>query len=316
MTTVTLPSARGVGGDVIAETVAAGYDRSMDERIRRRAWDLAKEVRNRVPRGGRQPSRALFVLGCQRSGTTILVDTLDKDWRVKTFGEFSGVNRSAAGRRPWSVRSQSRYSIRLKPLDEVAAKLARSPHPLVVLKPLVESQNTPSILGTIDRAACVWVFRHYRDVARSNVKLFTPEVRRYNLEPIVRGDPDSWRAELVPEDVRELIVRHYSPDMDPFDGAALFWLARNRLFFDLELAREERVMPLKYEDLVADPELSLRRLYRHAGISFPGPRIAEGIHPSSIGLGREVELSPEVERACEELWTQLNEAYESRLVLT
>ena len=285
----------------------------MDERIRRRGRGLAKEVRNRLPRGGSVPSRALFVLGCQRSGTTILVDTLDKDWRVKTFGEFSGVNRSAPGRRPWSVRSQSRYSIRMKPLDEVAATLERCPHPLVVLKPLVESQNAPAILDSVDRAVCVWVFRHYRDVARSNVKLFSPEVSRYNLEPIVREQSDSWRAELVPEDVRELVARHYSADMSPFDGAALFWFARNRLFFDLELARDERVMPLKYEDLVADPELSLTRLYRHAGIAFPGPRIAEGIHPSSIGLGRDLELSPEIERACEKLWIELNETYESRL---
>lgn len=282
----------------------------MDERIRRRAWGLAKAARNRLPGGGRLPPRVLFVLGCQRSGTTILVDTLDKDWRVKTFGEFSGVNRSAAGRQPWSVRSQSRYSIRLKPLDEVAAKLERCPHPLVVLKPLVESQNAPSILRRIDHSVCVWVFRHYRDVARSNVKLFSPEVARYNLEPIVCEQADSWRAELVPEDVRELVARHYSPDMNPFDGAALFWFARNRLFFDLELAREERVMPLKYEDLVADPELSLRRLYRHAGIAFPGPRIAEDIHPSSVGLGRELELSPEIERACDMLWSRLSEAYE------
>lgn len=288
----------------------------MDERIRRRTWGLAKEVRNRLPGRGRLPSRALFVLGCQRSGTTILVDTLDKDWRVKTFSEFSGVNRPAAGRRPWSVRSQSRYSIRMKPLDEVAAKLERCPHPLVVLKPLVESQKAPAILHAIDRAVCVWVFRHYRDVARSNIKLFSPEVTRYNLEPIVREQSDSWRAELVPDDVRELIVRHYSPDMNPSDGAALFWLARNRLFFDLELARDGRVMPFRYEDFVADPERSLTRLYRHAGIAFPGPRIAEGIHPSSVGLGRELELSPEIGRACEELWSELNEAYESRLVLT
>lgn len=288
----------------------------MDQRIHRRARGIAKEVRNRLPRRGRQPSRALFVVGCQRSGTTILVDTLDKDWRVKTFGEFSGVNRPAAGRRPWSVRSQSRYSIRLKPLDEVAAKIERCPHPLVVLKPLVESQKAPSILRRIDRAVCVWVFRHYRDVARSNVKLFTPEVSRYNLDPIVREQSDSWRAELVPQDVRELIVRHYSPDMNPFDGAALFWFARNRLFFDLDLMHEERVMPLKYEDLVADPELSLRRLYQHAGIAFPGRRIAEGIHPSSIGLGRGIELSPEIEQACDLLWSELIEAYESRLVVT
>jgi hypothetical protein len=288
----------------------------MDERIRRRAWGLAKEVRNRVPRSGRLPSRALFILGSQRSGTTLLVDTLDRDWRVKTFGEFSGVNRSAAGRRPWSVRSESRYSIRMKALDEVAAKLERCPYPLVVLKPLVESQKAPAILRMSDRAVCAWVFRHYRDVARSNVKLFTPEVTRFNLEPMVREKSDNWRGELVPEDVRDLIARHYSPDMNPFDGGALFWFARNRLFFDLELASEERVMPLKYEDLVTDPERSLRRLYRHAGIVFPGRGIAEGIHPSSIGLGRELELSAEIERACEQLWSELNAAYESRLAVT
>jgi Sulfotransferase family len=288
----------------------------MDERIRRRAWGLAKEVRNRVPRSGRLPPRALFILGCQRSGTTLLVDTLDRDWRVKTFGEFSGVNRSAAGRRPWSVRSESRYSIRMKALDEVAAKLERCPYPLVVLKPLVESQKAPAILRMIDRAVCAWVFRDYRDVARSNVKLFTPEVTRFNLEPMVREKSDNWRGELVPEDVRDLIARHYSPDMNPFDGGALFWFARNRLFFDLELASDERVMPLKYEDLVTDPERSLRRLYRHAGIVFPGRGIAEGIHPSSIGLGRELELSAEIERACEQLWSELNAAYESRLAVT
>ena len=246
----------------------------------------------------------------------MLVDTLDRDWRVKTFNEFSGVNRPAAGRRPWSVRSESRYSIRMNPLDEVATKLERCPYPLVVLKPLVESQKAPAILRTIDGAVCAWVFRHYRDVARSNVKLFTPEVTRINLEPMVRGQSGNWRGELVPEDVRDLIARHYSPDMSPFDGAALFWLARNRIFLDLELASEERVMALKYEDLVADPERTLIRLYRHAGIAFPGPRIAEGIHPRSIGLGRELELSAEIERACEHLWSDLNAAYESRLAVT
>jgi hypothetical protein len=285
----------------------------MDERIRRRAWGLAKEVRNRLPHSGRPPSRSLFILGCQRSGTTMLAETLDKDWRVKTFNEFSGVNWPASGRRPWSVRSESRYSIRLKPLDTVASTLQRSPYPLVVLKPLVESQRAPAILRTIDRAVCVWVFRHYRDVARSNVGLFTPEVTRINLEPMVRRQPDNWRGELVPENVRQLILRHYSPDMNPFDGGALFWYARNRLFFDLELAREERVMSLRYEDLVSQPERSMRGVYRHAGIPFPGTRIVADIHPHSIGLGRELELSTEIEQACERLWDELNLAYESRL---
>jgi sulfotransferase family protein len=285
----------------------------MDERLRRKAWGLTKAARTRVAGPGSAGPRALFILGCQRSGTTMVTETLDKDWRVKTYSEFSSVNRPADGRRPWSVRPTSRHDIRMKPLDEVAARLERSRYPLVVLKPLVESQRATAILRDIDRATCLWVFRNYRDVARSNVKLFTPEASRINLDPMIRGEPGNWRSELVPDDVRQLIARHYSEAMSPFDGGALFWYARNRLFFDLDLASDDRVMALKYEDLASQPEPSVRRIYAHTGVPFPGPRVVADIHPHSIGLGRELELSAEVESACEGLWAKLVSAYESRL---
>ena len=283
------------------------------ERLRRRAWWLAKAVGRPLRPRGDAPPRSLFILGCQRSGTTMIVEALDKDWRVKTFPEHSAVNLPAGDRRPWSVRATSRHSIRMKPLDQVAAKLERSRYPLVVLKPLVESQKAQAILRTIDHAVCLWVFRHYRDVARSNFRFFSPDVNRINLEPMIRREPDNWRSELVPEDVREMVARHYSPDMNPFDGGALFWYARNRLFFDLDLAAEERVLALRYEDLVSDPERLLRRVYDTAGVAFPGRRIIEDIHPRSVGLGRELELCPEIERACERVWVELNAVYEGRL---
>ncbi|HKH42742.1 MAG TPA: sulfotransferase domain-containing protein [Solirubrobacterales bacterium] len=283
----------------------------MDERLRRRTRGLAKDVGRRVTPRGDSPPRSLFILGCQRSGTTMIVEALDKDWRVKTFPEHSAVNLPADRKRPWSVRATSRYSIRMKPLDQVAAKLERSRYPLVVLKPLVESQKATAILRTIDRAICLWVFRHYRDVAHSNFRFFSPDVNRINLEPLIRRPPDNWRSEFVPEDVRELVARHYSPDMNPFDGGALFWYARNRLFFDLHLAREERVLALKYEDLASEPLRSMRRVYDLAGVAFPGRGIIEDIHPRSVGLGQELELSPEVELACERVWVELNAAYES-----
>jgi hypothetical protein len=287
----------------------------MDERVRRRVWGLTKAARRRVMRPGGSSPRALFILGCQRSGTTMVVETLDRDWRVKTFQEFSAVNLPADGRRPWSVRSMSRYGLRLRPLDQVAARIQRSRSPLVVLKPLVESQRAPAILREIDGAVGLWVFRDYRDVARSNVKLFTPEVTRINLEPMLDQQPGNWRGEVVPEDVRELIADHYAPDMSPFDGAALFWYARNRLFFDLDLPLEKRVMALRYEDLVAEPAATMRRVYDHAAVPFPGPAIVADIHPRSVGLGRELELATEIEAACDRLLADLNAAYEGQLAI-
>jgi hypothetical protein len=280
----------------------------MDERLRRRAWELSKAVRIRASLSARRSTTALFILGCQRSGTTMLGDTLAKDRRVKAVREFSAVTLPAPGRRPWSISSTSRFGIRMKPLDEVAATIERLRYPLTVLKPLVESQRAPEILGAIDGSVAVWVFRDYRDVARSNVELFTPEVTRVNLEPMIRPEPGNWRSELVPADVRELIARHYSPDMSPFDGGALFWYARNRLFGHLDLAADARVMALRYEDLVAAPERSMRAVYAHAGVPFPGARIVEDIHPRSVGLGRELDLSPEIQEACERVWAELSAA--------
>lgn len=245
----------------------------------------------------------------------MVIDALGRDWRAKTYSEFSAVNVPADGRRPWSFRSMSRYGIRMKPLDQVANILGRSRYPLVVLKPLVESQHAPAILDAIDDAMGLWVFRHYRDVARSNVKLFTPQVGEINLEPIVRREPGNWRSELVPDDVRDLISRHYSPEMSPYDGAALFWYARNRLLFDLGLDQDERLMTLLYDDLAADPETTMGRVYTHLGISFPGSRITEKIHPRSIGRGQDLQLSTEVGEACDALWARLVAAYERQGVV-
>lgn len=235
----------------------------------------------------------------------MLADVLDHDWRVKAFFESSSLNRRSPRRRPWSIKPSSRWDLRLGPLDDVAATLASQRAPLVVAKPLVESQRTPELLDGIERSAAVWTFRNYRDVSRSNIALFTPDVNRVNLEPILRNDRTNWRGEVVPDDVRHLVERHYRPDIGPLDGGALFWYARNRLFFELGLDREPRVLPLRYETLVSEPERSMRAVYGATALDFPGPRLVEGIHPRSVGLGSSVSLDPDIEQACERLWVEL-----------
>ena len=235
----------------------------------------------------------------------MMVETLDKDWRVRTFHEFSAVNMPAECRRPWSIRSASRWSIRLGPLDGVAAMLSRSRFPLVVLKPLVESQKARELHAGLDRSRLLWMVRHYRDVARSNVKLFGADIHRVNLEPIVRRDRSNWRSERVPDDVHDLVLRHYAPDMNPYDGGALFWYARNRLYLELGLDSLDRVTLLRYEDLAAEPERWMRAVYKFAGVEFPGPEVVADVHPRSVGLGVELELTPEIEAACADLWEQL-----------
>lgn len=276
--------------------------------VRRRVRSLAKDAYHRL---GRRPSAGpviLVVLGCQRSGTSMMLRTLDEDWNAKVFDEFASVNVRAGDRRSSWSGARGPYGIRLLPLDELAPRLQGLPYRLVALKPLAESQRAPELLERLEGARCIWMYRHYRDVSHSIARKFSAEVHRVNLQPIVDREQGNWRSELVPEDVRATVARHYSRHMNPYDGGALFWYVRNRLYFDLDLARHPAVMLLSYQELVRAPEAVLERVYGFAAVPFPGPRIARDIHNRALGMGHDVPIAPEIEALCEDLWRRLDVA--------
>jgi len=274
--------------------------------MQRRIRNLVKDASHRLS-FARGPRAILVVLGCQRSGTSMMLRAIDQDWDAKVFGEFSSINLPAGpGHHEGDPRQQ--FSIRMRPLAQVDAELARLRYRIVALKPLVESQRAAEILESIDGARLVWMYRDYRDVSRSIVGTFGKDIHRRNLEPIIRSEPGNWRSESVAEDVRAVVANHYSPDMDPLDGAALFWYARNRLFLDQALAGNERVLLLSYEDLVAEPVAMLARVYGFAGLGTPVSRVAKGIHARAVGAGRQSTPSPEISELCEGLTHRLEVA--------
>jgi hypothetical protein len=265
---------------------------------------LGRDVAHRLGPSG-DGTRTLFIFGCQRSGTTMLMDAFGRDRHVKVFGEFSALNRRNPGLARLWPQNTRRYDIRMRPPREVARAIARVPQPMVVAKPLVESQRASRLLDAVPDSRAVWVFRHYRDVAASNVAMFGADTAVGNLAPVVAGEVANWRAEYVPDEVRALVARHYRPDMSPYDAGALFWYLRSRLYLDLSLDRDPRVLLLAYESLVREPDRWLARLYRHAGRDWPGHAIAERIHTGSVGRAAGVELAPPVAAVCEELWQRL-----------
>src|SRR5215208_3275365 len=70
--------------------------------------------------------KVLFIVGCQRSGTTLMTALFDADRDCRVFQEFSALS------------SMDKRGIRLNPLPDVAAVIRRVSAPLVVAKPLVE----------------------------------------------------------------------------------------------------------------------------------------------------------------------------------
>jgi hypothetical protein len=242
--------------------------------------------------------KVLMIVGCQRSGTTLMSRLFDADRDCRVFEEFSAL--SAVGK----------DGIRLNPLPDVAAVLSRVPAPLVVMKPLVETQRLRTLLNYFPNAKVLFMYRRYADVASSDLRKFGPRNAIDNIRPIAAGDTHNWRSAGATPQVRAHVARFFSESMNPNDAAALFWFARNQLYYDLELAARGDVMLCRYEHLATEPAAVMRRIYDFAGVTCPDLSHTRQVHSSSVSKGRNLELLPEVRALCEQLQARLEAQYE------
>ena len=268
----------------------------MPSNIRRSLFLRYKSARQSL-RPPPESRTVAFIVGCQRSGTTFLSQLFEKDMQSKTYGEAG----KTSGGNPTS-------RLRLKPLDEIDREIARSSAALIVLKPLVESQNVPELLAHFDNSKAIWLYRHYRDVAASNIAKFGERNSIKDLRPFIERDATNWRWEKASEETRGIIAEHFDEDMSPADAAVLFWIARNRLFFELQLERDARVHLCKYERLTSDVDEVARGIYAFLGQSYPGDHITRGTHTQSIDRGRHLDISPAVEARAQRLLDELDAA--------
>ena len=265
----------------------------------RRVWLVnQKRLLQSITADPAAPQKILFIMGCQRSGTTMMLRILERDRHSRIYGEFSelslGPNRTL-----------------LKPLPEVKAIIDRSPAPFVVVKPLVETQRLPEFFHHFPDAKVLWMYRHYKDVVSSNLKNFGTDNGIDDLRPIAQGDPHNWRSSHASEEVRALAQQFFSEDMSSLDAAALFWYARNSLYFDMDLSQHPQVMISRYDDMVLNPRAKVQEIYRFVDRPFPSNIISQDIQSSSVGKGREITLNPAIEEHCQQMLARLDQAYQA-----
>lgn len=266
----------------------------LSEKSRRKLFvRLKRLVQLAMPRA-RDP-KLLFIFGCQRSGTTLLSRIFERDWFARSFPEVSTIN-----------RDDENHRIRLKALSEVKDIIERRPVKLTVLKPLVESQRAVELLEFFPASKALWIYRHYRDVAASNITRFGLNNGIDDMRQLFSGSAENWRSEFVPPDVHETLKEHYSESMNPYDAAVLFWYARNSLYFELGLQDNPDVMLCRYESLVQSPEVVVPAIYDFASCPFPGPSIIRQIHSRSVKKGQSIELTPGIVELADGMLDRLN----------
>jgi hypothetical protein len=236
--------------------------------------------------------RVLLIFGCQRSGTTMLQQTfLGRSRRILILGEHDHRLVCADPER-----------IKWRPLPEVAAQIRRLPFELVVAKPLVESHRVLQILDVLPTARAIWLLRSYRHVALSNIRKFGLANGFNDIRRVMEGSAADWRRAGASDYTIRTLADLRRLDLTSLDAAALFWWARNRLFYEQNLQCDRRVLVLRYEALLRDPNGCLARVRDHVGFGHdfgsPVNRIRGKRHPPAAPL------SAPVEALCAELWSE------------
>ncbi|MBN2016780.1 MAG: sulfotransferase domain-containing protein [Candidatus Cloacimonetes bacterium] len=245
----------------------------------------------------------VYVIACQRSGTSIMVKVFQRDFQTKIYEDEHS-----------AITSEDKKSyIRFNTFESLIKIFSRVHAKVIITKPLVELQNILSYFDYFPGSKAIWIYRHYKDVAYSNITHFGKDNGHKNLRPILYADKNNWRSENLPDNIRKVVLEHYYDQMSSYDAAALFWYARNALFFELGLDKRDDVTMCKYEGFVNKPIENIRRLYSFLRIKYPGDKIVDEVHARATGKGTKLALLPEIDKLCKDLYEKMEKEYLANL---
>ncbi len=252
----------------------------------RRGWRKYFWQRAHNPTGQTRP---VFVVGCGRSGTSMMLHHLARSREVDAFNE----NHPAAFER-----------FRLRPLDEIEKVIERSYARVALFKPVLCTPHSRAYLTRFPDTRLIFVYRHYSDVVNSSIKKFGAADRLTHVNSWMEDDFAEF-APIAPPAATQAVVRElWRPDLSAESAAALYWFFYNTLYFDLGLHQEERARLKGYESLVANATQEIQEACSFFGITFD-PIMVEGIFTSSIGRDNSPLIDGAIESACVALWERL-----------
>lgn len=238
--------------------------------------------------------KIVYIVGCQRSGTTMLLRMFDFSMLTRVFDE---------GR---DNRAFLRY--RLRSSEDLKRLASRVHAPVIVLKPLCESHYIDRFLARDGNSRAIWIYRHYADVANSTVRMWGDHLLdTVNKLCSGRAEDTGWRGERIGEDTLKRVHSVYRSDLSKWEAACLFWYIRNRIVGDLGLQEDPRVRIVRYSSLVSRPRESFEALFEFTGIPF-SEAWSNWIYDSSVAKEERPEIDDQISALCESLLRELDQA--------
>jgi hypothetical protein len=254
----------------------------------------------------------VFILGCQRSGTTICQEVFLRSRRIAVYSEGN----KEAMTSDW----------RLRPYADIQRLIDRSKAGIALFKPLNDSQSALQILELFDDSCVIWIYRNFYDTANSAVALWGPAQRDMvvwigealakfgcveKAMPAILDKPSyAVYAERLSAETSELLIEWVSNPITEHTGAAIMWYLRNQLYFEQKLDTNERSLLINYEKFVASPNAQIGRMCKIIDTRNIDVR-SRNVFATSVGRNKAPDISPTVVRACEGLFNRLNKAEQS-----
>ena len=230
------------------------------------------------------PKTHVFVAGVQRSGTNMLMHALERSLATDVYHETDR-------------RAFDSYEMRDRRTIEQLAR--RSRPPVFVIKALCEGDMLDELLDRLRPSKAVWMLRRYEDCVNSAAVSFK-SLPRSVAALVADRNAAGWRGRGMSDRTYDIVRHHYHSGINDASAIALFWYLRNVLFFERGLDRDPRVMIARYETMVHEPDIELRRVCEFIGIRY-SPWIARKVVTTSVGRRASPLVEPRIRDLCDAL---------------
>lgn len=268
-------------------TLKGSSARQIQEKVSRRLIVKAKIFMN-LFRSSKPDTRPVFVIGNGRSGTTMLINLFERDFRLDVYGE----------------NDPSIANNYLLDFDKVAATIERSKSRVMVAKPLLNTFDVMRLLNDYNDSKVVWMLRSYKDMISSAKKSFGDRLPGYMHDLVLHGSGDNFLSKGMPPITLQRLRKLDCSGFSELDWIALAWWSVNVTAVDNNLNHDSRVLLVRYDLIVPAPDKYLKKISHFMGLECL-PRLGGYINARSVGKGPDVALSPVVDKMCSELYDEL-----------
>jgi len=234
-------------------------------------------------------TKPVFIVGNQRSGTTMLLSKLNRHFWLDVFYECSNAMKD------W----------RLKPFTEIEILVRESKAKVCIFKPLEDTHRIIEILDYFRDSKAFFVFRHYTDVINSSLKLGWGKHLKQYIMNINEGIQFEYSGPLNLNAANIHLVRDlFYENITEENCIAIIWYLRNTNYFDLNLSDDSRILLIQYEKLVTNPQKEMESIQRFINVK-PSKYVLDKISKKSINKEKPPNLNNNISEICDNMFARL-----------